>query len=1125
VKNETTMFTRHSVSSVDEDVNDVLKKFWEIETVDRIPQTMNRKDEQVIELMRECTQYDEENERYEVPIPWKENKSELSSNYEMAVKRLESTEKRLKKDPELEKTYRETIEKYESKGYVSKSSKDSSSDSERWYLPHFPVVRMNKTTTKVRMVFDASAKSNGLSLNDVIHQGPKLQNELFDVLLRFRQDEVALICDIEKMYLQVGLFMSDRKYHSFLWREKSECEPTVYEFNRVVFGVNASPFLAQYVSQENARRFQHEYPLAAKSVTKSTYMDDTMESVKNEEMGIALYTEMCKLWKKAGMNPRKWMSNSEKVLAHIPQGDRAFQIDLSKDELPCIKTLGLNWISESDMFTYHYNEPSANMTITKRAVLKTIASLFDPLGFLVPFTVRAKIIMQKIWLTGLDWDDPLPETLATEIRKYFSELTDLDQVMVPRCLHVGPESEINTFVDASNDAYGAIVYHTVNAKSIIVASKGRVAPIKTHSIPRLELMAAVLGLTLTIAVCGALEIDMKRARFWTDSMNVLHWIHNQSRQFKPFVANRIGTIHQSSTPMQWRYVPSKKNPADLASRGESVSNLVQNDQWWQGPDFLKDTPDCWPEMKIKQDECAKIELKRKSVSQTFVTIDASVNEDFGLNPKRFSDLNRLVRVSAWVHRFIDNCQVTKEERRLAPELSVQELEQAENRIFIAAQSEGFSDDYKTLLKGIKVSVKSKLAALNPKLDSEGVMRSDSRLKFTSVLSYDANFPILLPRKHWITRLVVKQCHENVCHSGVNSTLTELSKRFWVVSAREEIRELQNMCTKCKLINARVAKQIMGTLPKQRSDNTVKAFVNTAVDYAGPFITKQGRGKTRLKRYLCVFTCMTTRAVHLEVAYGLDTNSFMNALSRFTSRRGVPACILSNNGTNFVGCVNELRELYDKLDKSEVINQAAVQKIDWKFIPPSAPHFGGIHESMVKSAKRALYKILSNADVSDEELVTAVAKAESLINSRPLTYQSSSPDDDVVLTPNHFLIGQMGGDYAPDMPDAHSYDVRTRWRRIQELSRHFWKRWLQEYLPTLGRRAKWRQDQRDFKINDVVLIVDTDTPRGQWPLGRITNTHPGPDGHVRVVDVKTSKTTLRRPISRLSLIAECSENIG
>ena len=295
---------------------------------------------------------------------------------------------------------------------------------------------------------------------------------------------------------------------------------------------------------------------------------------------------------------------------------------------------------------------------------------------------------------------------------------------------------------------------------------------------------------------------------------------------------------------------------------------------------------------------------------------------------------------------------------------------------------------------------------------------------------------------------------------------------------------------------------------------MRAFTKTAVDFAGPFVTVQGRGKRRQKRYLCLFTCMTTRAVHLEIAYGLDTDSFMNAFYRMTSRRGLPDEMYSDNGTNFKGADNELKSLVADLDKDKIKQTVANKGLKWNFNPPMAPHFGGVHESMIKSAKRAIKAILGNADVTDEELMTAIIGAEGLINSRPLTYQTADPSDDVPLTPNHFLHGQIGGQFAPPTVDETDFNPRKRWRRVQELVRHLWHRWLREWLPELSARRKWFRPRRDLKVDDVVLVMSPDTNRGNWPLGRVLETFPGKDGRVRVVKIQVGKGTTTRAVTRL-----------
>ena len=283
----------------------------------------------------------------------------------------------------------------------------------------------------------------------------------------------------------------------------------------------------------------------------------------------------------------------------------------------------------------------------------------------------------------------------------------------------------------------------------------------------------------------------------------------------------------------------------------------------------------------------------------------------------------------------------------------------------------------------------------------------------------------------------------------------------------------------------------------------------------PYLTKQGRGRVRAKRYLCLFLCLQTHCCHLELASSLDTDAFLNAFVRMTARRGWPQQMLSDNGTNFVGASNELKDLVSTIDQDKMQRMTSNKGVTWKWNPPDGPHFGGVFESMIKSAKRAIAAVLGNAEVNDEELETIFIGVESLLNSRPLTTVSDDPNDDLVLTPNHFLIGQMGGDFVPEVVDDTPFNPRKRWRRVQELTRHVWQRWMREYLPHVGSRPKWFFSADNIKVGEVVVIIDPSAARRSWKVGRIEQTYPGPDGLVRVVDVRVKDKVLKRPITRIS----------
>ena len=1119
-----TYFLREDV----DEVNATLRKFWEVEEVTTSNNNeLSQDDRMLLQEARRTLCYADG--RYQVQIPWKDGHPDLPNNYDMAVRRLECTEKRLHKDQTVKSAYCKTIEQYLGKGYIHKLEQ-SNKDDKCWYLPHFPVIRTDKVTTKTRIVFDASATYKGESLNQTIDQGPKLQQQLTNVLLRFRKNPVALVCDVAEMYLRVEIAEKDRSYFRFLWRDMDKNKvPAIYEFSRVVFGVNCSPFLAQLVAQEHARQLSEQFPLASDTILKSTYMDDSMDSVDSVNDGVELYRQMSELLGQADMHARKWLSNSDEVLKNVPPEDQVTEMEIEGDHMYGAKTLGVIWLAHEDVFTFRFKPVEDGFVCSKRNVLKKVASLFDPLGFLAPYIVRAKILLQKMWSCGLDWDQPLDFELKAEVMEWFSELVDISRIQVPRCIRLQNETllsmSLHVFADASTDAYAAVayarcVYESGCMSSQFVCSKTKVAPLASTSVPRLELMAAVLALRLGTNIAIPLDIKLSSITFWSDSMNVIHWIRGRSRAYKPFVANRIGEIQMSTNPDQWRHIRSEQNPADMASRGLTASRLVNETLWWNGPEFLQTSDDNWPICPMKPVSdilCERRKTDRqRDLTSTFLTINNSiVNLEDRLKPDRYSDWRRLIRVQSWVLRFISNCRLEKQERSHG-ELQCEEIKDSEILLIKACQQEAFTEEYRALLQKKVLPASSKLLVLNPQLDEDGLMRSNSRLVNAEVLPYDARYPIILPRRHGVTRLIVKCEHKKGAHiCGTNHVLSELSKRYWILSAREAIREWESMCMTCKRRTTKTATQIMAPLPSGRLKlpSSLRSFVHTALDFAGPFLTIRGRGRCREKRYLCLFTCMTTRAVHLEMAYGLDTDSFLQAFFRFVNRRGWPEQLTSDNGRNFVGANRELQELITNLDQHKILKSTVSHSLKWNFNPPAAPHFGGVFEIMIKAAKRAVTAILGNAVVGDEELMSAFIGAEALLNSRPLTYQSANPHDITPLTPSHFLHGELGRRAAP-VPVDEIHHPRQRWRRVQELIRHFWRRWMQEWLPGLGSRKKWHSPKREFHVGDVVLVVSSDTARGNWPLGRIVSVHPGRDGHVRVVKVRIGETVFTRPINSL-----------
>ncbi|XP_004206218.2 uncharacterized protein LOC100204112 [Hydra vulgaris] len=476
------------------------------------------------------------------------------------------------------------------------------------------------------------------------------------------------------------------------------------------------------------------------------------------------------------MFARKWLSNSVEVLKITPENDRAEHINLDSGELPAMKTLGVVWKAKPDLFSFHSVTTEENTVYTKRVLLKKIATLFDQLGFLAPYIIRIKIIMQELWIDEIEWDDAVPDWIANNVDQWFQELNDLPKINIPRCLQTTStvtNRSIHVFTDASCKAYGAVAYQqclydTGEVTSVIIMSKARVSPLQSISIPRLELLGAVLGLRLAEKIVKALKLETKDVTIWCDSLNVLWWIKNQSRKLKPFVANRVGFIQSKTELKQWRYIPTKTNVADLLLRRTTVKELESNYVWWHKPSFLNSLEEKWPQNHIEVTQEASIEVKKNSVLMNFA-LSTKVTKQL-LDISKFSCWKKLVRINGWIHRFIGNCRFETDFRKKG-DISADEYHESEKEIIAKAQKESFKEEYSNIEKGKPISISSKIISLNPQIDKDGLLRSCSRLQNAHYLPYDVKYPIILPRGHTITKLIVKHYHDEANHvMGTNQLL-------------------------------------------------------------------------------------------------------------------------------------------------------------------------------------------------------------------------------------------------------------------------------------------------------------------------------------------------------------------
>ena len=1110
--------------------------------------TRSQQDEEAIRLMRSTRQ--KVGNQYQIGVLWKPGEPNFDNNFDLAYKRQISLENsRHFKDPKLKEGFLNHIKDWLEKGYFEKvDGKDHKSKNIN-YVPVFAVHRQDKTTTKIRPVLDGAAKYHGKCLNDAVYQGPNLINRLPSVLTRFRKHKYAIGGDVAEMFLQVLTKETDKQYHRILFREDSKDPLQILQPKVHVFGNAGSPCIAIFTIKEHARENASRYKEAAEAVIHSSIVDDIMDSVQTEEEAIKLFKDLKQLFQECGMNIRKFISNSQYVLSQLPETDRAKNIDITLGNLqtaevtyPVVKALGMIWLSEPDVFTFSYDKPDlVKDKWTKREVLRTLHQVFDPLGLLAPFLLQAKIFLKSLWDRKLDWDDDIGPEATQAWLDWLEHFKLFPKVQVPRCLMPTLEGvEVHIFADASQYAYGTVMYVVVGAEgdkvSNIVSANTRIVSKQGVTIPRLELCAALLATQLATEFKNALG-DCPRY-FWTDSSNVNYWLKNTERQRKLFVTNRVVKVLTVSTPQEWRWVPGLENPADLASRGETLGQLDQF--WFNGPEFILKPPSKWPEQpksyslspeaelefKIEHPPSkvmtlfAFLELAKKRKQWTWLHKEkkwylANVRHgsfDKGLfDAAKHSSYLKALRAArllvAWIQwsktnpkRFSHNDNDYQPLMKQNPSHNVAWFRQKpevrdEAKLFLLRQAQvhSFSDVYEHLTKGNNVPVGHMLARLKPFLDKDGIMRVKGRLAFSKHLPYDEKHPIILDASSPLAKLLIKHFHECILMhiGGVNHLLSLLSKNYYILGARREIKNYLKGCVSCQKADPHPNRQVMAPLPDFRvpKEKLTAPFLSTGIDCAGPF-----RCASR-KVWVVVFTCCEYRAVHFELISSMSTEAFLMAFQRFISIRGLPKSVISDNGTNFVGASNVLKDLIRKVDCDTI--KSKFSEVDWHFTTPHCPHSGGVFERMVKSMKQALHKIIGGSlNPSIEFFMTALAEAADVINSRPLTVVDTDVNDITPITPNHFLRmwAMPKLEVCPSVWFDKTYSKLGR--VLSDLKRQF----ALEVVQKLHAYPKdWRRELEDFKVGDVVVLIEANHV-GSWPLARIIKTYPGPDGHVRHVDL-------------------------
>lgn len=1095
---------------------------------------------------------------YYIDLPLREDDVIMPDNQTYIRSRLEGLKRRLNKSERFKEEYVAFMEKMFAQNHAEPVPEDSidRNDGKVWYLPHHGV--MHPTKNKLRVVFDCAALHDGVSLNAKLLQSPNLTNSLVGVLFRFREEAVGIMGDIEKMYHQVRVPDKNRDLLRFLWwpRGDTSLEPVKYRMCVHLFGATSSPACAVMALLETAKSQTSIYDESIiQTVFRNFYVDDCLKSVPSDVEAVEMIRNLKSLCAKGGFNVTKWVSNSSIVSQEVSESYPAStskHFDVKNDVVPMERALGVSWNTADDNFSFTISIKDKKPT--RRGVLSLTSSVYDPMGFAAPCILLPKMVLRE--MCGQGWDDMLPDHLLSRWNDWLAELPYLEDIKVPRCLKAIQFGDVKTsqlhhFSDASEDGYGTVsymrtIYRNGATHCVIVCGKSRVTPLKKVTIPRLELTAARMAVQINKHITDELS-NVDEVYYWTDSTSVLKYLANSASRFHTFVANRVSVIQEASSIDQWNYVPSKENPADLASRGAFPRDL-KDSIWFRGPDFLWHNETEWPQ----NNRSVELESSDPEVINAVCSLTRKAAPEESLL-SRFSSYSRCKAAIAWINIYLRNLKLWAKRRRELEQLCASittkrpddikteaheklqqeqqsarksqvqqasltkdDLVQAENTCLQISQRLHFASELRQINKGAPVQRSSVIARLDPVVQNQ-VICVGGRVSRANI-SEKSKHPAIIPKGSCLAELLIQHTHRLLGHSGKNAILAQLNENFWIVGANQLVKRLLFKCTTCRRYRATTLEQKMADLPKERLSIEDPPFTHTGCDYFGPFDIK--RGRVSVKRYGVVFTCLTTRAVHFEVADDLSTDSCINAIRRFIARRGKVASIRSDNGTNLVGANRELRRAFDELCHSQVQSTCAQSGIKWFFNPPSGSHFGGSWERIIRSARRVLYGLLKERPVQldDESFRTLLCEVEYILNSRPLTRVQDGPDDSEPLTPNHLLLFKSSQVSPPGLFAQDDTYTRKRWRYIQYLTNVFWQRWVKEYLPFLQERQKWLQPKRNVTKDDVVLIVDT-TSRGSWTLGRVDSVVPDRHGVVRIVNVKTQTGVLQRPVDKLCMILE------
>ena len=1097
------------VATEEQDANlqlvEQLRRFNDLEALGVEPRktVLARREEEQQKQLDATTEF--EDGRVSVKMLWKGEIKHLPPTEEMAIRRNKYLHKKLSTKENLLQQYHQTIVNDLEKGYVRKLSQEEAAElrrSNHWFLPHFVVFHPDKPD-RPRRVLDCAAKSQGISLNSLLNAGPNNLANLWGVLLRFRARKFVINADISEMFYQIHLKEEDQRMMAFLWNQNPADAPDVYVNTRHVQGATCSPAVANHAVRAVV---QKEVPEFLNLVLLHLYMDDLYLSDDEKEKLVEIAKTLAASLNKWGFKLTKWASNCPEVLDEFEDAEKApkfREIGNKEDpQLPVTKALGVKWDCQADTLGFS-TRVKTTVATSRGEVLSQLASTFDPLLIVGPFTMKGKILFQQVQAATTDWKAPLPKPLQELWIEWLSQLPLMAELSIPRWYKIpsGDATTLHVFSDASNVGYGAVGYFVSSTNQVaFVAAKSRVINRnKPPTTPRGELQALCVGTRLARSIIDEMKeyVAMVKIIFWVDSIVVYYWVRNDRTRYLEFVANRLGEVHDTLSDLKTfqpeiRWVDTKNNPADLISRGLDATELKQQFNYWsQGPAFLKQSEESWPKPPPQPEKKSDPELKKIFISLTTV-VAAGIEE------------------ASTILEFLQQQKKAATATDVATVVTAEELEKMERELVATAQLEALKKEIQEVHAepaktngGLKSKV-FRVGILRRKevfVDEDGLLRLVTRLSNAEFLSWEEKNPIILPPKHPATELLIRDYHVRVNHHGSKSTLAEMLRKYHL--PHSAVRRIVFQCKPCRERQPVAVQCPQAPLHASRLAAWSYAFQETGMDHFGPLEINRKK-----KCWGLLLVCLTTKAVHIEVCQDLGVASWLNALDRFIARRGKPRTIRCDNGRTFTGGDKEYHRLTKQLLTEEFqqeVTQAVVKKfgIDFQFIPPHTPHYGGCWERMVQEAKRSLKKSTDTvSNLSYDALVTFLTRAEGILNRRPLYI-----DEDLrIITPSHILspATEAGYGFAPHLSFARVAG------QLNQAIQHFWKIWTRQYLLMISAERITKKNSKftNLEVGDKVLLQENFASSNifaakKFKVATVKEVFPSKDGAVRNVHISDS----------------------